>query len=181
MKLSRWCSAGAGVALLLFGSASMVGAEISGTNGCQATGSWREAGIVVDANSATGVVVIPRADTVDWEASVAAPPGSYRGSVWVELPPPFGQIEIDSWSGDSQTTSNSGSHEYDLPSTVPAGVDIVVGGEHIDQNGTCSGTVTVQLDGGPFSSPLTAISLAGTAVTGLGMAALLRPMFRKVS
>jgi len=180
MRFSRWCFAGAGTALLVFGSTSMAGAEISGTNGCQAAGRWREAGIVVDAASATGVIVIPRADTVDWEAAVAAPPGSYRGSVWVELPPPFGQMEIDSWSGDSQTTSNSGSHEYDLPSMVPAGVDIVVGGEHIDQNGTCSGAVTVQLDGGPFDSPLTAISLAGTAVTGLGMAALLRPMFRKV-
>lgn len=180
MKVVRWAAAmGAGV-LLSAGSASLAGAEISGTNGCQASGTWREAGLTVDAATATGVITIPRSDTVDWQASVAAPPGAYNGSVWIELPPPFDRIEVDSWSGDSQTTANSGSHEYDLPSVVPAGVEIVVAGEHTDANGSCSGSVTVQLDGGPFSSPLTAVSLFGTAVAGVGMAALLRPLFRKV-
>ena len=138
--------------------------------------NWREGGFTVDAATAVGVITIPRSDTVDWQGSVTAPPGTYSGSVWVELPPPFGQVEVDSWSGDSQTTSNSGSREYDLPSLVPAGVEIVVGGEHTDDNGSCSGSVTVEIDGGPFSSPLTAVSLVGTALTGAGMAALVRPM-----
>jgi hypothetical protein len=181
MGVVRWLVAGGGGALLLLGSASLADAEISGTNGCQASGTWQEAGITVDAATATGVITVPRSDTVDWQASVAAPPGAYSGSVWIELPPPFGQAEIDSWSGDSQTTANSGSEEYDLPSLVPAGVEIVVAGEHTDQNGTCSGSVTVEIDGGPFSSPLTAISLAGTVVTGAGLAAMLRPMFRRVA
>jgi hypothetical protein len=180
MKIVRWAAAmGAGV-LLFAGSASLAGAEISGTNGCQASATWREAGLTVDAATATGVITIPRSDIVDWQASVTAPPGAYDGSVWIELPPPFGRVEVDSWSGDSQTTANSGSHEYDLPSLVPGGVEIVVAGEHTDANGSCSGSVTVQIDGGPFSSPLTAVSLLGTAVTGAGMAALLRPLFRKV-
>ena len=180
MRIMRWAAAaGAGV-LLVAGSASLAGAEISGTNGCQASGTWREAGLTVDAATATGVITIPRSDTVDWQASVAAPPGPYSGSVWVELPPPFGRVEIDSWSGDSQTTSNSGSYDYDLPSLVPAGVEIVVAGDHADANGSCSGSVSVQIDGGPFSSPLTAVSLLGTAITGVGMAALLRPLFGKV-
>lgn len=181
MTWKRWCFAGAGGVLLVLGSATLAGAEISGTNGCQASGTWVDGGFTVDAATATGVITVPRSDTVEWQASVSAPPGPYSGSVWVELPPPFGEAEIDSWSGDSQTTSNSGVHEYDLPSLVPAGVDIVVSGEHTDQNGTCSGSVTVQIDGGPFSSPLAAVSLAGTAITGLGMAAMLRPMFRKVA
>jgi hypothetical protein len=181
MSIMRWVIAGAGGAALLLGSASLVGAEISGTNGCQASGTWREGGFTVDAATAVGVITIPRSDTVDWQGSVAAPPGTYSGSVWVELPPPFGQVEVDSWSGDSQTTSNSGSHEYDLPSLVPAGVEIVVGGEHTDVNGSCSGSVTVEIDGGPFSSPLTAVSLVGTALTGAGMAGLVRPMFGKVA
>jgi hypothetical protein len=181
MGVLRWLVAGAGGALLVLGSASLAGAEISGTNGCEATGTWREGGFTVDAATATGVITIPRSDTVDWEASVAAPPGPYSGSIWVELPPPFGQTEIDSWSGDSQTTSNSGTEEYDLPALVPAGVEIIVGGEHTDQNGTCTGSVTVEIDGGPFSSPVTAISLAGTAATGAGLAAMLRPMFRRVA
>ena len=181
MGVVRWLVMGAGGALLVLGSASLAGAEITGTNGCQATGTWREEGITVDAATAEGVVTIPRSDTVDWQGSVAAAPGAYRGSVWVELPPPFGRFEIDTWSGNSETTSNSGSEEYDLPALVPSGVEFVVAGEHTDQNGSCSGSVTVQIDGGPFSSPLTAVSLAGTAITGAGMAAMLRPMFRKVA
>ena len=181
MGAVRWLVTGAGGALLVLGSASLAGAEITGTNGCQASGTWREAGITIDAATAVGVITIPRSDTVDWQASVTAPPGAYSGSVWVELPPPLGGLEIDSWSGDSQSTANSGSEEYDLPSVVPAGVEIVVAGEHTDQNGTCSGSVAVQIDGGPFSSPVAAISLAGTAITGVGMAAMLRPLFRKVA
>jgi hypothetical protein len=180
MTWKRWCIAGAGGALLLLAWATPTTAELSGTNGCQASGTWVEGGFTVDATT-TEVIIVPRADTVQWQGSVAAPPGPYTGSVWVELPPPFGRVEIDSWSGDSQTTSNSGAHEYELPSLVPAGVDIVVGGEHNDQNGTCSGSVTVQIDGGPFSSPLTAVSLAVTAAAGVGMAALLRPLFRRVA
>ena len=180
MNVLRWIVIGAGGGLLVLGSATMVGAEISGDNGCQATGSWQEAGLTVDAATVEGVVTVPRSDTVDWQGSVAAPPGAYSGSVWVELPPPFGQVEIDAWSGDSQTTSNSGSHEYELPSAIPGGVEIVVAGEHTDENGTCAGSVTVQIEGGPFGSPLTAVSLAGTAIAGVGMAAALRPMFGKV-
>jgi hypothetical protein len=180
MNALRWIVVGVGGGLFVLGSATLVDAEISGGNGCQATGTWQAAGITVDAATVDGVVTIPRSDTVDWQGSVAAPPGAYSGSVWVELPPPLGEVEIDAWSGDSQTTSNSGSHEYDLPSVVPGGVEIVVAGEHGDDNGTCTGSVAVQIEGGPFGSPLTAVSLLGTAATGAGMAAALRPLFRKV-
>lgn len=180
MKVVRWSLAGAVFGLMLVGSSPRAVAGIEGTNGCQATGSWRAAGLVVDAATASGVIEIPRKDTVDWQGSVVAPPGAYRGSVWVELPPPFGHVEVDSWSGDSQTTSNSGAHEYDLPSLVPAGVEFTVGGEHADENGTCSGSVTVQVKGGAFDSPLTAVSVVGTAASGVGLVAMLRPLFRRV-
>lgn len=181
MRVVRWSLAATAFGLMLVGSASRASAGIDGTNGCQATGTWREAGITVDAATADGVIVIPRSDTVDWTGSVAAPPGAYHGSVWVELPPPFGKVTVGSWKGNSQTTSNSGAHEYDLPSLVPAGVEFTVAGEHIDQNGTCTGSVTVELEGGAFDSPLTAVSLLGTAASGVGLAALLRPLFRRVA
>lgn len=61
-----------------------------------------------------------------------------------------------------------------------AGVEITVAGEHADENGQCSGSVKVQLEGGAFDSPLTAVSLAGTALTGFGVAVALRPLFRRV-
>lgn len=181
MQFLRWSLAGSAFGLMLVGSSPTVGAGIDGSNGCQATGSWRESGLVIDAATATGVIEIPRKDTVDWQGSVAAPPGEYSGSVWVELPPPFGKVEVDTWSGDSATMANAGSHEYDLPSLVPAGVEFTVAGEHSDENGTCSGSVTVAVEGGAFDSPLAAVSLVGTAVTGAGLAAMLRPMFRRVA
>ncbi len=98
---------------------------------------------ILVSTTADGVITVTRSDTVAWQGSVAGPPGEYSGSVWVELPPPFGQIEIDSWSGESVTTSKSGVHEYDLPSVVLAGVEFVVGGEHTDANG---GLAFVALD-----------------------------------
>lgn len=180
MKLLRVSMAGAAFGLMLVGSAPTAVAGIKGSNGCQATGTWRSTGVVVDAATADGVIAIPRADTVDWQGSVAAAPGVYSGSVWIELPPPFGEVEVDSWAGNSLTTSNAGSHEYDLPSLVPSGVEITVAGEHVDQNGSCVGSVTVEVEGGAFDSPLTIASLAGTAVTGAGLAAMLRPMIRRV-
>lgn len=180
MKLLRVSCASAAFGLMLVGSAPTATAEISGTNGCRATGAWRSNGMVVDAATADGVITIPRKDTVDWQGSLAAAPGEYSGSVWVELPPPFGEVELDSWAGNSQTTANAGSHTYDLPSLVPSGVEFTVAGEHVDQNGTCSGSIAVSVDGGAFDSPLTIVSLLGTAVTGAGVAAMLRPMFRRV-
>lgn len=183
MRFMRWSFAGTVFGLLLVGSTSTAGAGIdgiSGSNGCAASGSWRKAGITVDAATANGVITIPRSDTVDWQGSVAAAPGKYHGSVWVELPPPFGSVEVDSWKGDSQTTSNSGAHEYDLPKLVPAGVEFTVAGDHADENGTCSGSVKVKVAGGKFDSPLTPVSLVGTAATGAGLLGALRPLFRKV-
>ncbi|MBI4884174.1 MAG: hypothetical protein HY826_08975 [Actinobacteria bacterium] len=180
MKFRYLPVAGLAFGILVIGSASQAMADIPGTDGCAASGVWVEDGLIVVAETDNGVFTIPRSDTVNWEGSVAGPPGEYSGSVWVELPPPFGEVEVDSWSGDSETTSNSGSHEYDLPSLVPAGVEIVVSGEHNDENGSCSGKATLEIDGGPFDSPVTLISLGGTAVTGLGVALTLRPLFRRV-
>lgn len=179
MRALRWGRACLAVALLLLVGAPVVHAEIDGTNACEAAGTWREGGFSVDAAATTGVVVIPRSDMVEWTGSVPLAPGQYRGSIWVELPPPFGSVEIDTWEGDSQSTSNNGTHEYDLPALVPAGIEFVVSGQHVDENGRCDGSVTVEIDGGRLGAPLAAISLAGTAITAAAMAALLRPMFRK--
>ena len=180
MKLMRWCFAGGVFALTLAGSAARTGASLDEGSACTASGTFRDAGVTVDAATATGVVTVRRSDTVDWQGSVPAAPGAYSGKVWVNLPPPFGTVTIDSWSGDSQTTSNSGSKHYDLPSMVPAGVVFTVAGEHNDANGHCAGSVQLQIDGSPFGSPITWVSLGGTAVTGVAGAFALRPLFRRV-
>lgn len=177
----RMCAAGALFGLLVAGGAPTVTAELDGPNGCQASGAFLDGGFTVDAATiGDDLVTVLRSDTVAWQGSVAAPPGEHSGSISVELPPPFGDVEIDSWSGDSQSTSNEGVREYDLPSLVPAGVEFEVVGSHTDQNGTCSGYVRMEVEGGAFDSPLTAISLVGTVATGAGLAAMLRPLLRPV-
>ena len=168
--------------IVLVGSASQANADIvDGGSGCSGTGGWLESGLFVDAETVVGVQTIPRSDTVTWEGSVAAPPGLYSGQISVDLPPPFGEVKIDDWSGDSESTGNSGSHEYDFPSLVPAGVEFEVFGEHSDENGGCTGTVTFEIDGGPFDSPIAPISLGGTAVFALLTGLALKPMFKRVA
>jgi hypothetical protein len=167
--------------LVLAGSTGRSAAQLDSDNGCQGSGSFREGGFSVDAATiGDSVVKVPRSDTVDWQGSVTAAPGEYSGSIAVDLPPPFGTVEIESWKGDSQTTSNSGAEEYDLPSLAPSGVTFKVVGSHSDENGSCSGYVNVEIDGGPFDSPLAPVSLVGTAASGAGLLAMLRPLFKKV-
>ena len=178
MKVIRWVFAG-----VLFGSTLFVGslqtasAELSGD--CQASGDWQFSGLSVDA-SETGVVTIPRKDTVDWQGSVGGPPGAYAGSIWLELPPPFGKVEIDSWDGNSTNSENSGSKEYNIPKLVPAGVEIKVAGEHKDDNGLCSGSVRLQIKGGSFDSPVIWGALVLTALAGGPLALVVIAMVKAI-
>ena len=180
MRVLRWSLAGVAMGVLLMGSARPVSAEITGTNGCAASASFTTSGVKVDAATATGVVTVPRKDTVQWQASVTAPGGDYSGSLWLELPPPFSKIELKSWKGNSQTTSNSGKHAYDIPSFVPGGAELTVAGTHTDTNGTCSGSISLKLQGDPLSSPVTWVSIGATVAMAGGLLMLLRPLIWKV-
>jgi hypothetical protein len=185
MRVLRWSTAGKAVGVmvlgvLMVGSARPVSAEVTGTNGCAANASFATSGLEIDAATANGVVTIPRKDTVSWQASVAAPPGAYSGSLWLELPPPFSKVELKSWHGNSQTTSNSGTDEYNIPKFIPGGAEMTLAGKHVDANGTCEGSISVKLDGSPLSSPVTWVSLGATAAAGGGLLMLLRPLFGKV-
>lgn len=180
MKI-RYLAIGAlGFGCMLGGAVTQAHADIPGGSGCSASGTWVEDGLVVVAETEGGVYTIPRSDTVAWEGSVSGPPGVYSGKVSVDLPPPFGEVVVDDWSGDSETTSNNGAHEYDLPSLVPAGVEFKVKGDHTDERGSCSGTITFEIDGGPFDSPLAPASLGGTAVFAALTGVALKPLFKKV-
>jgi hypothetical protein len=183
MSRARWGLLAVVIIAVIAGLAGRASATLeSDNNGCSASGIFREIGLEVDA-AAIGdtVVVIPRSDVVDWQGSVAAPPGAYSGSISVELPPPFGEVEFHSWSGDSDTLSSAGDEDYDLPWLVPAGVEFQVSGSHTDENGTCSGFVNLEIDGGPFDSLAAPISLVGTVATGAGLLATIRPLFRRGS
>jgi hypothetical protein len=192
MSLLRSLAASVGAGLLLTGAAVVGGGSNAAAQlddngpGCAAsatfeTGTKSGGSFTIDpAVAGNPVYEIPRKDTVSWVGSVELPPGTYSGLVSVDLPPPIGRVTIDSWSGDSQTTGNEGAHSYDLPSLVPAGVTFRVRGAHTDDNGTCSGFVDLKIEGGPFDSPVAPIGLAGTAVTGAALLALLKPLFKRV-
>jgi hypothetical protein len=179
MKWARWVTPVAAVGIVVVASGGKAAAHLESTNGCQGSGIFRESGLNVDAEAiGDEVVVVPISDTVDWQGSVAAPPGVYSGTIAVDLPPPFGEVQIDSWDGESDSTENAGAKDYDFPSLVPAGVEFRVVGSHTDENGSCSGYVNLEIDGGPFDSALTPISLVGTVVAGAGLVFTARPLFK---
>jgi hypothetical protein len=181
MKWARWVTPAAAMGLVLVASGGRAAAHLESTNGCQGSGHFRDNGQTVDAEAVGDTVVeISRRDTVEWEGSVDAPPGAYSGTIAVDLPPPFGALQIDSWDGNSASTTNSGSKSYNLPSIVPAGVEFRLVGSHTDQNGSCSGYVNLEIKGGAFDSALAPISLVGTVLAGAGVAATLRPLFRRL-
>jgi hypothetical protein len=181
MGWGRWVAPVAATCVVIVASAGKASAHLESDNGCQGSGTFREDGLTVDAESiGDEVVKIPREDTVDWQGSVDAPPGAYSGTIAIDLPPPFGEAEIDSWSGESDNTANAGERDYDLPSVVPAGVEFQVVGSHTDENGSCSGFVNLEIKGGPFDSPLAPASLVGTVAAGVGLAFTVRPLFRGV-
>lgn len=182
MRWGRWVAPAAVAGLVLVASAGKASAHLESDNGCQASGIFRGDGLTVDAESiGDEVVKIPRVDTVDWQGSVAAPPGVYSGTIAVDLPPPFGEVQVDSWDGESDNTENAGAKDYELSSSfVPAGVEFKVVGSHVDENGSCSGYVNLEIDGGPFDSALAPISLVATVATGAGLVATLRPLFRRL-
>lgn len=182
MGRAKWLLPLGMLTLVVAASAGRASAELDpGSNDCSGSGVFRSDGQSVDAQSiGETVVVIERKDTVDWKGSVTSPPGAYSGNIKLDMAPPFGDIEIDSWGGNTQKTGNAGSKHYDLPLIVPSGVEFKVSGSHTDEVGTCSGHVTMKIRGGVFDSPATAVSLGATVVTLAGLLGTLRPFFRRV-
>jgi hypothetical protein len=134
---------------------------------CQGTGKFPKAGVTYTAADA-GVDVVPLEDTVAWEGSIKAPKAesAYSGHIEVQLPFPLPSLRIDEWSGSSDSTANSGTKHYKLPSSVPRGVEFEVTGAHSQGGVNCTGTVKVKVAGSAFDSPAAPASLIGTLVTG---------------
>ncbi len=180
MRAIRWTLAGLFLGVMVAGSVSPASAGFTeNTAGCTASGSFREGKMTVDASTVGDrVVTVPRKDTVDWQGSVSTT-GTYSGEISIKLP--WGTKQIDSWSGNSTTTSSSNSEEYDLPKLLPGGVEFRIEGTHTVNGQTCKGYVRMKLAGKPLSSPITWVALAGTVGTGAGIGAVVWPMFRRVT
>lgn len=136
---------------------------------CSGTGDFEASGHHYTAAD-SGVDEIPRKDDVDWEGQITGVSGEqpYSGHISLELPPPFGSVDIDSWSGTSDATSNSGTKHYDIPGFVPANVEFEVSGAHTQGSVSCSGSVKVKIEGGSVNA-FSIGSLVGTVLTGAGL------------
>lgn len=129
--------------------------------------------------SLEGIVYdIPISGTADYEGSVsgASPPRPISGKVAVSGPPGFGSITIDDrwvWSDEDATgTSDSGQVSWDLPSSLPRGVELEVSGEHSERGVvTCQGTILIALEGGFFDSPMGYVAVGGTLFSLAGLLA----------
>src|SRR3954462_2332766 len=77
--------------------------------GCTGSGTFEKGKFTATA-AEEGVVTIPEEDKVAWQGALPGPTGdvAYSGEIKVELPPPFGSLKIDSWSGTSDSTGNQG-------------------------------------------------------------------------
>ncbi|HEX4821154.1 MAG TPA: hypothetical protein VFV00_13210 [Acidimicrobiales bacterium] len=136
---------------------------------CEGSGAFQKGGFTVNATE-TGTVEVPRTDDVSWTGSITGVTGdnAYSGSIEVELPPPFGSMSIDSWSGTTDATSNSGVKHYDIPGAVPANVEFTVKGSHSQGTASCSGHVTAKIKGSSVNA-FSVGSVALTLLTGLGL------------
>jgi len=158
--------------IFVIAGSSPAGATVSPE--CQGNGQFVKLGKTYHASD-TGVDVIDRVDDVNWDGSITGTTGNqpYSGKIEVELPPPFGKVSVDSWSGTTDSTSNSGTKHYDLPGFVPANVEFEVSGSHTQGPITCTGSVKLKIEGsglGPFSLATLALTLAfgaGLVLAGL--------------
>jgi len=164
----RWLIVGGGVVFLLLASAPVAHAVLSGP--CTGQGTFESQGRTYEA-STSDKLVLPAKDSVAYTGTIdaAQPEGrSHRGEITLKLPPPLPSIAIADWSDDdTDALSDTGTYDYDLPFIVPRGVTLNLEGEHVDTAGTCTGSVEVEIEGGPFTAPLpTVISFALTIGAG---------------
>jgi hypothetical protein len=158
-----------------FVAAAPAAAEINGPCGAKGdfeNGTKADGPFAVNADE-TEVIEVPLSDTVHWQGEIADVSGErdYSGFVEVDLPWPLGSATVDTWSGTTEETGNSGDKSYDLPSAVPRGVEFEVSGQHSEDGSVvCSGTVKVKVEGSAFDSPLAPVALGGTVISGIGLA-----------
>jgi hypothetical protein len=116
---------------------------------------------------------IPAEGDVNWTGSVPEGDGEERpidGFVKVDLPAPLPDQElVGAWDSDSSTYSNSGTYHYELPSVLE-GLEIRVYGEHNDAGFSCSGAMTVTVEGGGIGNPATIASLVLMVISIVGFA-----------
>jgi hypothetical protein len=168
-------STAAFIAALILGAAP---AAATVTGPCDGSAEWQDVDpaleVVAGDVEAGEVVIIPLDATVRWMGAVDIPeppsPRDTSGTVEVELPFPFGFVQVGTWSTSGTQIDNSGTYTYDFPAIL-SGFEVTVQGKHwegtLTRSGdpTCSGTVTLALEGtnpiGFIAGGLTLVSIMG--------------------
>jgi hypothetical protein len=74
---------------------------------------------------------------------------------------------IKTWNEeDSTSVADAGSITWDLPGVIPRGVEMTVSGSHNDPLGSCTGSISVKLDGGLLDSAAGVATAVGTVLLG---------------
>lgn len=166
----------ASVVLVLGGSSARAQDDPPNATGPCAASAVLSNGVTVDPYASSGTYPIPIEGSADYQGAVEADvetPRPINGEVTIRTPPGLPDVTVTDqweWSNDaSDGLSDSGSVSWELPSVLPRGVPITVEGFHQDQGVRCEGSITVELEGGAFDSPLTFVSLGGTALAAIGL------------
>jgi hypothetical protein len=169
------------------GVVGVAGAQAAGSDGsvparltgpCQVSATIAGTGTTIDPSQSGGVYTVPLSGSASYAGSIAVPAEERPagGRVWVVTPPGIPSFTLKSWDDpEALTVSDSGEVTWDLPGALPRGIKFTVEGVHND-SATCTGAITVKVEGGITDSPVGLASVALTLITAavLGFAAIPR-------
>ena len=154
-------------------TAPPAGATINAPNsiGCAGQAEIPTKGGTITINATQGTAHVPRSASgpVTYSGSVTTITHNHHGYVAVVLGP-F-KIHFYSWksANSSNKSSDSGQKKYPKElKDVPPGEYHVTGG-HFAPEGSCTGEMTIIVDGGFLSTPFGLVALIGTIVFALGL------------
>ncbi len=165
------------VGAVIFLASTPAGAQTeppNATGPCEAQATLSN-GVVVDPYVWSGVYEIPLSGSAQYSGAVTGsvtPPRPISGEVYIDGPLGAKVSVFDDWTWsepDSDLVTKSGSVDWDLPSWLPRGTELTVSGVHNDVGFVCEGSITVELEGDFFDSPLAVASVVGTVLSGLGL------------
>jgi len=169
------------VGAVVFLAATPAGAQSeppNATGPCEAQATLSN-GVVIDPYVSSGVYEIPLSGSAQYSGAITGsvtPPRPISGEVYIDGPLGAKISVFDDWTWsepESDLLTESGSVDWDLPSWLPRGTEITVSGVHNDVGFVCEGSVTVELEGSFFDSPLAVVSVVGTVLSGIGLAGAL--------
>lgn len=112
-------------------------------------------------------IVIPAADglVASWEGRTDNPITDHSGGLGIVIGP--GAIRIAEWSGENADRETESSGDYPIDKARDLLPVSVVGlyelrGTHTGDGGTCTGSVMVEIQGNPLSTPIGAVAGVGT-------------------